>query len=357
MTFSQYATRCEQRTAAPQGGGSGMTLIELLVVVAILGLLTVTVIPNISGVLDRRRIRDAAGNVSAFASRAQSRALNAKEPRGFIIQPLASGAAAIDLFFADTPEAYAGDSTSSVATLTLDPNNSAHADVSFSAIDAPTLADSTFCVDGDAIQFAGHGPYFRFTPPAVGSQLGSVRMWSEVNQTPFSMVLPPNGSYPFRIRRQPTRASSGILQITNGAAIDLAASSWGGVVISALGLTKPITILYDAAGRPTQILHSGGVREPVLSPIYLLVGLPDLCGNDYAPILQTASTASQDDRIGANWQYADAYWVAIDNKTGLARTAPSAAAAANAPGQFSPEERSLLSQQAIRGAVGISAVE
>lgn len=355
MKSAHHATRRGQPTANQRAGWRGMTLIELLVVMAILGLLTVTVIPNISGALDRRRIRDAAGNVSAFASRAQSRALNAKEPRGFIIQPLGPGAAAIDLFFADTPEAYAGDSTSSVTTLALVPGEPWLAEVSFSAIDALTLADSTFCAEGDAIQFGGHGPFFHLTPPAPGSQVGSVRMWSEVNQTPFSMVLPPNGSYPFRIRRQPTRASSGILQITNGAAIDLAGSSWGGVSIS--NLTQPIIILYDAAGRPTQILHSGGTRTPIVSPIYMLIGLADLCGNAYVAIPQPASTASQENRVGANWQYADAYWVAIDNKTGLARTAPSAAAAANKAGQFSPQDRYFMSQQAIRGAIGVSAVE
>lgn len=332
----------------------GMTLIELLVVVAILGLLAVTVIPNISGILDRRRIRDAAGNLSAFASRAQSRALNAKEPRGFIIQPLASGVAAVDFYFADTPDAYAGETTLSTATISINTANPAQGSVSFSAEDTLVLADTAFCKQGDAIQFGGHGPYFHFSPPGGAGQAGVVCMWSEVNQTPLNMVLPVDGVYSFRVRRRPTRASSGILQLGNGAAVDVFWSEWGGVTIDQP--TLPIVVLYDAAGRPSHIMHSGGPPEPVVSPIYMLVGLVDLCGNGHVPISAAASTASQDDRVGANWQYADSYWAAIDNKTGLARTAPCAAQDANS-WNGSAQAKCRVSQALIRGAIGLSAVE
>lgn len=333
---------------------SGMTLIELLVVVAILGLLAVTVIPNISGILDRRRIRDAAGNLSAFASRAQSRALNAKEPRGLIVHPLASGVAAIDFYFADTPDAYAGETTLSTATITINTAEPAEGSVSFSDGDARMLADPGFCKQGDAIQFGGHGPYFHFSPPAAVGQSGVVRMWSEVNQSPLNMVLPVDGSYSFRVRRRPARASSGILQLGNGAAVDIFWSEWGGVTITQP--TLPIIILYDAAGRPSHIMHSGGPPVTIVSPIYLLVGLVDLCGNGYVPMSAGASTASQDDRVGANWQYADSFWVLIDNKTGLARTAPCAARDANS-WNGPVQEKCRVSQAAIRGAIGVSSVE
>lgn len=351
----------------------GLTLVELLVVVAILGLLTVTVIPNIAGSLDRRRIRDAAGNLSGFAARAQSRGMSAADPRGFLIQPLATNtAAAIDFYFADTPAAYAGDLTSSRAIVSNVNMSGSTADVTFTDLSTTsTVAALSFCRPGDSIQFGGHGPYFHFDPTNLATTgVATVKMLDALSQSPYNTRFPPPGPLPFRIRRQPTRASTGILQIENNAAVDLYWSAIGSDLLSnkITAATQPIIILYDVAGRPEQIVHSGGTRGRIVAPVYLLVGLAELCGNAWDPAVTAAgSTANQENRTGANWQYADSYWVVIDNKTGLTRTAPVTAsvacnAAANALSTGStPAQAAAIgmrfSQGAIRSAVGVSAVE
>lgn len=328
---------------------SGMTLIELLVVVMILGMLSLTVLPTLSGTLGQRRFRDAAGNLSTFIARAQTRALNAKEPRGFILQPLDSAPnAAIDLFLADTPAAYAGEWSTSRVKIDYPSGSLAFMDLETIA----RVSGDSFCRAGDAIQFGGSGQYFRFEPPAA------VTMWdagaTSRSQSHFNTVLPRTGpdGVSFRIRRQPTRASTGVLQLQQSTAVDLRWCSVNGKLFSDFrsGNTS-VTVLYDMAGRPEQIVHSNGQRMIVRSPIYLLVGLSELCGNDPAPLSAGDALADFDKRVGANWQYVDSVWLCIDHKTGYVRTATVNAMGANNTSASIPD-RVFFSQAGIRAAVG-----
>ena len=100
---------------------SGMTLVELLVVVAIIGLLAVTVLPNVASTAERRRSREAARVVSSFFAKGQSRAIGRPEWAGFTLLPPPSNPTAlygIDLFQANVPQIYRGESYASNATLT-----------------------------------------------------------------------------------------------------------------------------------------------------------------------------------------------------------------------------------------------
>lgn len=340
---------------------AGVTLVELLVVITILGILAVTILPNIAGTIDSRRSREAKRGLSTFVARAQSRAFGAKEPKGFQIQPLSGNAyAAIDFFVADVPSAYGGELTSSkVKAVDLAAANpiiqSSRKLLEFSDVDTDSRvrANNGFCTAGDSIQFAGAGPYFKFTPGP--SHL--VSMWSENNQNPFNAKLPASDvAMPFRIRRQPTRSSTSIFQLTRGAALDLRWCSLGSQLFSSFvsfnnNSPAPITILFDAGGRPSQLVHSNGARKAIGEPIFLLLGLVELCGNGSANVSDANVTADPEDRTGANWQYVDATWLYIDHQSGLCRTAPSAAKRANSTGNV------FDSQYNIREAIGLGARE
>jgi len=301
---------------------AGFTLMELLVVVAILSLLSVIVLPNISGSVNSRRYRDVAKNVSAFIARCQSRAIGAREQKGVMFQPLAANtAASIDLYFADTPDVYAGETTSSVAT--LGSLSGTTVPVTFDVATQYRLSIPGFTTDGDTIQFGGSGPKFKFLPSA-----GAVTMWYEDNQNTRNTAWPrnPPSGLPFKIWRQPTRGTGGALQIPKGVCIDLAASCLGTVPFSAFMTTNTadntISIMFDSTGKPSELVHSGGLRTSVSAPIFLLVGEADLAGNAYDPEVSGAAGTPPTDRGGVNWQYGDCVWLCIDNNSGVVKSGP-----------------------------------
>ena len=126
---------------------AGMTLIELLVVISILGLLAVTVLPNLSNTGDRRKVREAARAVSGFIAGGQSRALGSRSGGGLWIDPLSnqiasdtlSMVAAIDLAAADVPQPYSGNATTSTIT-TLNPTTGAQTVATFSEACGPLVS-------------------------------------------------------------------------------------------------------------------------------------------------------------------------------------------------------------------------
>jgi type II secretory pathway pseudopilin PulG len=344
-----------------------MTLVELLVVVAILLLLSVVTVPNIAGTIEARRIREAARSVSSFVARSQSRAIGSPVPRGLILQPTSADPdIAIDLFFADVPEEYAGDSVSSRAVITWNnPNQPTRAELAYrndGGVDAETtnrLTNTDICRSGDSIQFGGRGAYFRWDPPNL------VTMWADNGRSNRNTPWPRPGpeGLSFKISRQPTRASTGVLQLQRGAAIDLAWSVLGSRVLSntlpdaALGpgitgrvvtdQSQPICVLFDSAGKPTEMFHSGGMRTVIAEPLFLLIGLTDLCGNTPVVLAPGESAALQKERRGANWQYGDSAWLCIDNNTGITKFGP-----------VNPRASSVIeSQRYIRMTIGIGVTE
>jgi hypothetical protein len=288
----------------------------------------VIVLPNIAGSVNSRRYRDVAKAVSAFVARCQSRAIGAREQKGVMFQPLsASGTAAatIDLAFADTPEVYAGETTSSVVTDIVAVNATT---VSVRFADPATrdrLSITGFTTAGDTIQFGGSGPKFKFLPPDL------VTMWYEDNQNPRNTAWPRNpppgvGGLPFRIWRQPTRGTGGGLQIPKGVAIDLFWSTLGTVPFASFmnfgSADNTVSVMFDATGKPSEIVHSGGVRTSVSAPIFLLLGEADMAGNAYDPDVSGDTGTLPADRGGANWQYGDCIWLCIDNNSGVVKSGP-----------------------------------
>lgn len=300
----------------------GMTLVELLVVVAILGLLSATVLPNLSGVTAARNYREAARSASTFIARCQSRAIGANEPRGVMLQPLSSNTAtSIDLSFADTPETYSGETATSAATVQQVSGSlsSGTLGVTFDSLTQARLGVPGFCTAGDTIQFGGVGPKYKFIPPST------VTMWFEDNQNTRNTSWPRATGLPFRIWRQPTRGTGGSLQLQRGASIDLGWCCLGtrpfSTFMTTLSQDNTITILFDSAGKPSEIVHSGGVRTSVGSPIFLLIGQAELAGNAYdSSIAGSTALPEPEDRTGANWQYADCIWLCIDNNSGVVKS-------------------------------------
>ncbi len=310
---------------------AGMTLVELLVVVAIIGLLAVTVLPNVASTTENRRSREAARVTSSFIAKAQSRAIGRPEWAGVTILPPPTNTAAlfaIDLFQANVPQVYRGESYASTATLS---GSSWVRTVGYPADGAIPAARSV--KKSDLIRFDGRGPWYELTADGgTGVQFrgtpGGVVAANELSgQTERNTPWPTMDSpHTFEILRQPVRNGSAFT-IPDSRCVDLAWSGFGNstytrFVNPGTPVTVPaVTVLFDATGRVRQIFTqnaAGANRLSVTGPAYFLVGRVDRANND--PTL--ASTYDgKDDTKGFNWQYGDSYWIVIDPASGIVKTA------------------------------------
>jgi prepilin-type N-terminal cleavage/methylation domain-containing protein len=292
----------------------GMTLVELLVVVAILGLLAVTVLPTLSATVDARQSREAARIVSSYIAKSQTRALGRTEWAGFWLTPPTSNSSAdfaIDLYLADVPAVYRGDSV----TTTVSGDGSPTA---FVITSGSLQGASVTCAAGDLVRFNGQPPWYAFLSAySVGLRNGG--SFSEnVNQNTLNTPWPAdNVSHTYEILRQPIRSGSP-LALADGRCVDLFWSGYGGSSLPAYSTfghsPGSIAVLFDGTGRLRQ-LFSKGNRVSISGAVFLLVGRSDRAGQSAAPL------SAADDSLGANWQYADSFWIAIDPLSGVAKTA------------------------------------
>jgi prepilin-type N-terminal cleavage/methylation domain-containing protein len=338
------------RTHSPPSlGRRGVTLIELLVVLAIIGALAVAVLPNVSNTAEARRGREAARMVSSFIAKAHSRAIGRREPAGFMVATAGPGSfAAVDLFLADVPSPYRGDTVD--ATLSLD--STPHPSVSTwrSGTIQPSMAIQSGSDAGvrpyDLIRFAGRGPHYEivsFVPSAVTIRLrGSGRFGEadftdndveDVGQVLANTPWPAPEPLPFEIFRQP-QPSGSPLSLDGGRAIDLFWSGYGpprvdrgtGTTVTATyrrftTAGSRISIVFDGTGRLRQIVEATPAatnRRAVTGAVFLLAGRVDRVAQ---PSVSPSSLKPDDDTLGANWQYPDSWWVAIDPLTGMTKIA------------------------------------
>ena len=290
----------------------GMTLVELLVVVAILGLLAVAVLPALSTTTEARRSREAARSVSSYVAKAQSRGIGRPEWAGLWLTPPASIPSAnfsIDLYLADVSPLFRGNTSSAVV--------SGSASGAAFILTSGSLQSLTPTVNtGDLVRFDGQLPWYEYVDPTTIRlrDSGADNVNQTLLNTPWPAIAVP---HTFEVLRQPIRAGSP-MTIADGRCVDLAWSGCGGSTAASyrrFGTSPgPIAVLFDGTGRLRQLFY-GGARYPVVGPVYLLIGRTDRAGNS-AGVLNTA-----DDSIGANWQYSDSYWIAIDPVTGVAKTA------------------------------------
>jgi type II secretory pathway pseudopilin PulG len=294
-----------------------MTLVELLVVVAILGLLSVVVLPNLSNPGDARKAREAARAVSGFIANVQSRAIGARSGAGVWIEPLQNlltdsagvqHVVAIDLFAAQTPEPYAGEALNSTVAVTVKASGSSAAlrfqngfQLPSSLLNSPNLA----------IRFASSPASYRLTSVNGSAGSGVAVMDSSRNQTPYTTPWPVADVNPiaYEIYLPATKDPAAALTLGSGMAVDL---SW--TQLGSLGpptTTQPSQVLFDSSGRPSRIVRSAGLAEPMVDPVCLLV----------AP-LQMIQENTCFTKPGA-------YWVAIDPRGGVPRVGEVVLNAAN----------------------------
>ena len=329
-----------------------MTLVELLVVVAILGLLSVVVLPNLSNPGNARKAREAARAVSGFIANVQSRAIGTRGGSGLWLEPLPNAitdsaglphVVVIDLFSAQIPEPYAGEALNSTVLVTP---VGASANLTFQ--NRFQLPANLASLPNMAIRFANSPTSFRLGSVNVNAGSGVATMDTSRNQTAYNTPWPVadvNG-ISYEVFLPATKEPSVSLTLGNGMAIDLA---WSGVGTERFGPAplagddgyptlpgynpgQALALMFDSAGAVAEVVFlntalSGARAEvsvPVRGPILLLVGRIDRCGLPY-------HAAPTEDSPGANWQYADSMWIAIDPKTGLARSVPPAIHIQNQP--------------------------
>lgn len=300
-----------------------MSLTELLVVIAILGLLAVTVVPVLGTSAESRRTQGASRAVSSFMAKAQARSIGQSTWSGFRILSLnATSFAADRLLAVESPEPYRGDTASAAVTITAGVTGTATpfpvGSTDFTRLGAFTITNN------DVIRFDGHGPLYQITSGnnlPITFALRGPSATENVGQSSLNTPWPSPGQHTVEIFRQPISAGSPFT-IPENRAIDL---RWSGFGAAGLGLAmsgsfsagSTVTVLFDGAGRMRQIttvLASGSTTVATATqPIFLLVGRADRAGNDPATLNPT------DDTLGANWQYADSWWLAIDPRAGIVK--------------------------------------
>lgn len=320
----------------------GMTLPELLIVVAIIGLLAVTVLPALSTTTEARRGREAARLVSGYCARAQGAAIGQADWTGLMILSGSTTRSAFELRMARVPPPYTGailNAKLAVQSGTLPVGsgtcvalpesacptlNSAPA---ASPLELADIASTGVNVEPqDTIRFDGEGPVYEIVSRGTAGITLRNRDTAAALNAGFSTT---NQAWPaatpathtFEIFRKPVPKGQPF-EIPNNRVIDLGWSGYGPAndptatnYISLVATTgQTVSILFDATGR-LRLLMRGTQRVVPQHPIYLLVGRPDRVGNTQATL------SANDDSVGANWQYASSWWIAIEPLTGNVRSA------------------------------------
>jgi prepilin-type N-terminal cleavage/methylation domain-containing protein len=310
--------------AAQSRHRAGMTLVELLVVVVIIGLLAVTVLPNLGNTTDGRRTRETARVITGFVAQSQAKALGQQTLTGFGM--LMTGNRSLGLVPASVPPAYRGDTPTAQVTCTFAAGPPPGMVLSFgtTAFNPQVTGTWLTCTSGDLIRFDGGGPWFLVMASASGTsctmRTGTTSVDSLAGQTELNTPWP-TASVPhtFELLRKP-QPSGAPFPLGNGQCIDTYWSSASQPTFDYFGAnaailpTDTIYVLFDAAGRVAQVV-AGANRFSPDGLIFLLVGRVDRAAQP-----PSALTAS-DDSVGANWQYADSIWIAIEPLSGVCKTA------------------------------------
>ena len=288
---------------------AGMTLIELLVVISILGLLTVVVIPALSGNRENNANRNAAQQVSGLISQSRNDAISAGRWAGVTVLAAGNG---LDIARCRVPPPYRGDLDPSTVEFFLGPPRVRGT----SAAALLRMLNANVAVE-DFITFQGQPQRYRID--STPTQDSSLRYRFNIAPVgpPLTTPWPPtNMGLRFAIERQP-RVVGTTVTLSTESSIDMAHSGFDNLGVYTPFAAGQVSILFDERGTLRTFVEAG-TRRIVSGPVFLLVGRVDRRGQSY---VAAAGPSATDDTVGANWQYPTSYWIAIDPVSGQTRIA------------------------------------
>ncbi len=290
-----------------------MTLIELLVVISILGLLTVVVLPALSGNRENNANRNASQQVSGLISQSRNDAISAGRWAGFTVLAAGNG---LDIARCRVPPPYCGDMLSTTVTFDLTNNFSSSARSVQQGAPGDLLEILNVGVgSGDVITFRGQPQRYKIASNPTPAPAGfNIRHVSAGGATPW----PPTGvNMTFSIERQP-RVVGSTISLSNESSIDMFWSGFGGLgSYTQFSAGDQVSVLFDDRGTLRDLVINGS-RTPINGAVFFLIGRVDRRANLYN---SAAGPSATDDTLGANWQYPTSYWVVIDPVSGQTRIA------------------------------------
>jgi prepilin-type N-terminal cleavage/methylation domain-containing protein len=318
----------------------GVTLIELLVVVAVVLIMMGLAARQMQVAKDLRRNRETARAISVYLGSARSTALANRRPCGVVLMSAGTTGGlqncVMTLQQAEVPAPYAGDSTSSVATVSLSGTSGTTATYQVNL----SSSNGKLIHSGDVIQFNYEGPWLQIQGGGT-SFSATLDMSQGQLPPPWTSSVP----MPFRIYRQPynlvTKSVASPLQLPASAVIDLAYSGndTAGSPVSFSTNGNPIYILFSPAGGIQSVYQNGNnsFQGPVSTPIYLLVGkVAAARGFGVAPVQY-------------NYQDMDSLWVVISPQNGLVSVGPVGSTTSPTPQSVSDSRGLARDAQLLKG--------
>jgi hypothetical protein len=181
---------------------------------------------------------------------------------------------------------------------------------------------------GALLRFDSKGPWYTYIPAVDATSSAHIARLTPSDPWPNTVH-----TIRARLRPQPTTESA---TIGSGLCVDMVWCGHGSPVSYRTGATRfctlsndtivpdgSVDVCFDPSGRLQSVWRTtaDGPRAPVkpVGVLILLVGSPDRAGQAYDARVSPESRLTD---VGANWQYPDSYWIAIDPSTGAVRTAP-----------------------------------
>ena len=317
---------------------AGMTLIELLVVISILGLLTIIVIPALSGNRENNANRNASQQVSGLISQSRNDAISAGRWAGFTVETTE-----LDIARCRVPPPYQGDMTSSMVRFEYDPTAISPIPPRVRENSGGELSsfDDVGVRIGDFITFAGRSQRYRVSSNSslIGPPPRRTFGITLVGSTTTQPWPPTDVPMPFSIERQP-RVVGSTISLSTESSIDMRWSGYGDMSSYTTfwdgnppvgsppapdpnNVIPQVSVLFDERGTLREIIRNNPVtnvvdRIPPDGAVFFLIGRVDRRANLYN---SAAGPSATDDTLGANWQYPTSYWVVIDPVSGQTRIA------------------------------------
>jgi type II secretion system protein H len=328
----------------------GLTLVELLMVVVILALLLTVAVPMVRPAFQDRQLREAARQINAFFTGAQTRAAEAGRPVGVWIERFDDGEigsrVGARLYMAEVAPAYTGTTLGAVVRVTVESLVPPRGRLVFSDLsDEAVLRTIVAPNEKFTIQFDYKGHEYS------GLRLGDVFLIEiPLGIPPGAAVGGPGLSY--QITRGPVRSAVSPLTLPADSVIDLSVSGIGRAgrefdsSLVAPWTATPIIIMFAPTGRVDELYLANTSVHPY-SPIHLLVGRR-------AKVVNPTVTDVWDPEI-ANLADPANLWVTISQRTGSVTTATNVDTSwippAGSPPPLDPSDRVVAARELARTSV------